>query len=249
MTNDTEAASVVSKKRPLESKLRLCFRPFNFVCLSNFTHFFSSYPIYWRNCNLNVFSRHRFALKEVLISDFPDGVNTKSQLPIKRPKRETTILNQGQKNPVSILNELKSGIKYITVEQSGPPHAPIFKVSVEIESQVYIGTGGSKKLAKYKAAELALQSFIQFPNNIKTVSPTLSNSGDFTSDTYNTNGTNGTSESMPTTKSAVMLLNELYPNTKYECTENGDDIYARFKVVAIVGKDSFIGTGMYSYLI
>lgn len=151
---------------------------------------------------------------------------------------------------MSLLNELKPGVKYNVIEQLGPPHAPVFKVAVEIDGQAYIGLGGSKKIAKCKAAEIALQSFIQFPNNVKVVPPTTNI--DFTSDNFEAHRQNNSKESDSSqaskedssqTKSSVMLLNELYPATKYECVENGDDIYARFKVTAVVGQERFVGTG------
>ncbi|KAF2899998.1 hypothetical protein ILUMI_06191 [Ignelater luminosus] len=168
---------------------------------------------------------------------------------VKRRKKDA--VNICQKNPVSLLNELKPGVKYNVIEQLGPPHAPLFKVAVEIDGQTHIGLGGSKKIAKCKAAEIALQSFIQFPNNVKVV-PATTNI-DFTSDNFEANRQNNSKESdssqsnkednSQTTKSSVMLLNELYPATKYECVENGDDIYARFKVTAVVGQERFVGTG------
>lgn len=177
-------------------------------------------------------------------------INTNFKPHNKRKKKES--VNLCQKNPVSILNELKPGIKYYTIEQSGPAHSPVFKVAVDVDGQKYIGIGGSKKNAKYKAAGLALQSFIQFPT-ILISGCTDSANTDFTADSFELNDKKPVANNhavqtvkedvVNQNKSAVMLLNELYPGTKYEWFENGGDVYARFKVTVIVGEEKFIGTG------
>lgn len=59
---------------------------------------------------------------------------------------------------------MSSGIQYTVVSQTGPTHAPTFTMSVEVNNQVFTGQGNSKKAAKLMAAELALKSFVQFPN-------------------------------------------------------------------------------------
>ncbi|KAK4882402.1 hypothetical protein RN001_005721 [Aquatica leii] len=139
----------------------------------------------------------------------------------------------------------------------GPPHSPIFKVAVEVNGQKYIGRGGSKKLAKCKAAEKALQSFIQLPNNVNVAPPTTTSDLDFTSDRFEANNAkNSASEEIPPnniqsvqsenhnqTKSAVMLLNELYPGSRYECLESSNDVYSRYKVTVTIGEEKFVGMG------
>ncbi|KAG7170814.1 Double-stranded RNA-specific editase 1-like 2 [Homarus americanus] len=68
------------------------------------------------------------------------------------------------KNPISTLNELRPGLIYKTLGMEGPSHAPVFTVTVELNGQVFQGSGRSKKLAKHSAAEAALRSFLQFRN-------------------------------------------------------------------------------------
>lgn len=68
------------------------------------------------------------------------------------------------KNAVCQLNELRPGLKYNFASQIGPVHSPVFTVTVDVDGQEYIGRGPSKKLAKQKAAEVALRSFVQFRN-------------------------------------------------------------------------------------
>lgn len=36
------------------------------------------------------------------------------------------------KNPVALLNELRQGLAYVIESQSGPVHAPVFTISVEV---------------------------------------------------------------------------------------------------------------------
>lgn len=157
--------------------------------------------------------------------------------------------NVGERSPVAILNELRIGLKYELLEQTGPSHAPIFKVCVEVDGQKYHGEGNSKKTARCKAAEAALKSFIQFPNSCKIVPSTMhSNQNlDFTSDNFEAKATspliidaNKTAENQK--RNASMILNTLYPNAQYVCTEN-DDIYARFMVTVNINGDTFFGTG------
>ncbi|XP_053916513.1 double-stranded RNA-specific editase B2 [Cuculus canorus] len=68
------------------------------------------------------------------------------------------------KNALVQLHELKPGLQYKMVSQTGPVHAPVFAVAVEVNGLTFEGTGPTKKKAKMRAAELALKSFVQFPN-------------------------------------------------------------------------------------
>ncbi|XP_064861149.1 double-stranded RNA-specific editase B2-like [Oncorhynchus nerka] len=69
-----------------------------------------------------------------------------------------------KKNALVHLNELRPGLQYEIVSQTGPVHAPVFAVGVEVNGLRFEGQGPTKKKAKMRAAELALRSFIQFPN-------------------------------------------------------------------------------------
>lgn len=71
------------------------------------------------------------------------------------------------------------------VSQTGPVHAPVFAVAVEVNGLTFEGTGPTKKKAKMRAAELALKSFVQFPNACQAhfaMGNCISPSTDFTSD-------------------------------------------------------------------
>uniref|UniRef100_A0A8D2ZXL6 Adenosine deaminase RNA specific B2 (inactive) n=1 Tax=Scophthalmus maximus TaxID=52904 RepID=A0A8D2ZXL6_SCOMX len=69
-----------------------------------------------------------------------------------------------QKNALVQLNELRPGLRYELMSKTGPLHAPLFSVGVEVNGLRFEGRGPTKKQAKMRAAELALRSFIQFPN-------------------------------------------------------------------------------------
>ncbi|XP_045321999.1 double-stranded RNA-specific editase B2 isoform X1 [Leopardus geoffroyi] len=68
------------------------------------------------------------------------------------------------KNALVQLHDLRPGLQYRMVSQTGPVHAPVFAVAVEVNGLTFEGTGPTKKKAKMRAAELALRSFVQFPN-------------------------------------------------------------------------------------
>ncbi|OWF40581.1 Double-stranded RNA-specific editase 1 [Mizuhopecten yessoensis] len=92
-----------------------------------------------------------------------------------------------QKNALMQLNELKPGLEFRFVSQTGPVHAPMFIMSVEVNSTTFEGNGTTKKLAKLRAAEKALKSFVQFPNAAeahKAMGRDIT-TDDFTSDTAN----------------------------------------------------------------
>ncbi|KAK2886214.1 double-stranded RNA-specific editase B2 [Channa argus] len=72
--------------------------------------------------------------------------------------------SEAPKNALVQLNELRPGLQYRMVSQTGPVHAPVFSIAVEVNGLTFEGTGPTKKKAKLRAAELALKSFIQFPN-------------------------------------------------------------------------------------
>lgn len=108
------------------------------------------------------FPRHgpRRALKRKQpLVDGKDRPLYQSHLTCKRAAWAVT-----QKNALVQLNELRPGLRYEIVSKTGPLHAPVFSVGVEVNGVHFEGRGPTKKQAKMRAAELALQSFIQFPN-------------------------------------------------------------------------------------
>ncbi|XP_046886670.1 double-stranded RNA-specific editase 1a isoform X2 [Hypomesus transpacificus] len=102
--------------------------------------------------------------------------------PKKRKKTPGPIL---PKNALMQLNEIKPGLQYKLLSQTGPVHAPVFVMNVEVNGQQFEGSGPTKKKAKLNAAEKALRSFVQFPNASEAhmaMGRTLTVNTDFTSD-------------------------------------------------------------------
>ncbi|XP_014845743.1 PREDICTED: double-stranded RNA-specific editase 1-like [Poecilia mexicana] len=95
---------------------------------------------------------------------------------------KTSAWTESQRNAVVQLNQLRPGLQYEVVSERGPLHAPLFSVGVEVDGFHFEGQGTSKKQARMKAAELALQSFIQFPNFSQT--HTVKETFDFTADSF-----------------------------------------------------------------
>ncbi|XP_022088408.1 double-stranded RNA-specific editase 1-like isoform X2 [Acanthaster planci] len=60
------------------------------------------------------------------------------------------------KNPIMMLNELKQGVKFEMISESGQSHAKNFIMAVSVDGQKFQGSARSKKLAKARAAQAAL---------------------------------------------------------------------------------------------
>nr|XP_043871885.1 double-stranded RNA-specific editase 1-like [Solea senegalensis] len=83
------------------------------------------------------------------------------------------------------LNEIKPGLQYKLLSQTGPVHTPVFVMTVEVNGKLFEGSGPTKKKAKLNAAEKALHSLAQFSSvseGPRTLSRTLSVHTDFTLD-------------------------------------------------------------------
>ncbi|XP_064548639.1 double-stranded RNA-specific editase Adar isoform X4 [Drosophila montana] len=166
------------------------------------------------------------------------------------PKKKSSKERVPQpKNTVAMLNELRHGLIYKLESQTGPVHAPLFTISVEVDGQKYMGQGRSKKVARIEAAATALRSFIQFKDGA-VLSP-LKSAGnlDFTSDehlendaTKNTIAVDG-QKKVPD-KGPVMLLYELFNDVNFECMNiDGAQNNCRFKMTVTINDKKFDGTG------
>ncbi|XP_062604715.1 double-stranded RNA-specific editase 1-like isoform X2 [Saccostrea cucullata] len=112
---------------------------------------------------------------------FPEN-GTQIILNKKRKIQSTPVT----KNALMQLNEIKPGLEFQFVAQSGPVHAPTFIMSVEVNGTKFEGQGQTKKAARLNAAEKALKSFVQFPNASEAHKAlgreVVNNDADFTSD-------------------------------------------------------------------
>uniref|UniRef100_A0A667YZK5 Adenosine deaminase RNA specific B1a n=1 Tax=Myripristis murdjan TaxID=586833 RepID=A0A667YZK5_9TELE len=182
--------------------------------------------------------------------------------PKKRKKVPGPIL---PKNALMQLNEIKPGLQYKLLSQTGPVHAPVFVMTVEVNGQLFEGSGPTKKKAKLNAAEKALRSFVQFPNASEAhmaMGRTLSVHTDFTSDQADFPDMlfNGFETSPPADdpfylapatfiaptngKNPVMILNELRPGLKYDfVSESGESHAKNFVMSVTVDAQNFQGSG------
>uniref|UniRef100_A0A8C5DW59 Double-stranded RNA-specific editase 1-like n=1 Tax=Gouania willdenowi TaxID=441366 RepID=A0A8C5DW59_GOUWI len=114
-----------------------------------------------------------------------EGNNGHTQTSYKPKKRKKAPGPTLPKNALMQLNEIKPGLQYKLLSQTGPVHAPVFVMTVEVNGQFFEGLGSTKKKAKLDVAEKALRSFVQFPNASEAhmvMGRTLSVHTDFTSD-------------------------------------------------------------------
>lgn len=67
-------------------------------------------------------------------------------------------------NALMRLNQLKPGLQYKLISQTGPVHAPIFTMSVEVDGSTFEASGPSKKTAKLHVAVKVSVGGLSFPN-------------------------------------------------------------------------------------
>lgn len=67
-------------------------------------------------------------------------------------------------NALMRLNQIRPGLQYKLLSQSGPVHAPVFTMSVDVDGTVYEASGSSKKTAKLHVAVKVHLDFSCFYN-------------------------------------------------------------------------------------
>ncbi|XP_076027706.1 double-stranded RNA-specific editase 1-like [Genypterus blacodes] len=191
-----------------------------------------------------------------------------------RPKKRKKVPGPvPPKNAVTQLNEVRPGLQYRLLSQTGPVHAPVFLMAVEVNGQTFKGSGPTKKKAKLIAAEKALSSFLQFPDASEAqvvLGRTASFYMDFTSDRpgaqdrlFSAFAASAVGEAFyfapplpspvpylspappaPRSRNPVVILNELRPGLKYHFVSGGGQSHAQNFVVSLtVETQKFHGTG------
>ncbi|XP_073833203.1 adenosine deaminase acting on RNA isoform X5 [Musca autumnalis] len=198
----------------------------------------------------------KYSQKRKLSTDNCESVKQKEQelyfefigTPKKKPRTSKERVPQ-PKNTVAMLNELRHGLVYKLESQTGPVHAPLFTISVEVDGQKYLGQGRSKKIARIEAAATALRSFIQFKDGAVLTPLKPACNLDFTSDEHLDNDSNKSPLSVDGQKKVpdkgpVMLLYELFTDVHFDCsTVDGAQNNCRFKMTVTVNNSKFDGTG------
>ncbi|KAF0031374.1 hypothetical protein F2P81_015929 [Scophthalmus maximus] len=150
-------------------------------------------------------------------------------------------------NALMRLNQIRPGLQYRLLSQSGPVHAPVFTMSVDLDGTVYEASGSSKKTAKLHVAVKVLQAMgypTGFDSDLDPMSSDEKSDGEGKSETssHTSNNPTHSTDSSNTLevrtqgpiltasgKNPVMELNEKRRGLKYELiSESGGSHDKRF---------------------
>ncbi|KAM4748057.1 interleukin enhancer-binding factor 3 isoform 2-T2 [Rhinophrynus dorsalis] len=95
------------------------------------------------------------ALKRPMEEDGEDKSPSKKKKRIQ--KKDDKSEPPQAMNALMRLNQLKPGLQYKLLTQTGPVHAPVFTMSVEVDDKTFEASGPSKKTAKLHVAVKVLQ--------------------------------------------------------------------------------------------
>uniref|UniRef100_A0A8C9VHE5 Interleukin enhancer binding factor 3b n=1 Tax=Scleropages formosus TaxID=113540 RepID=A0A8C9VHE5_SCLFO len=162
-------------------------------------------------------------------------------------------------NALMRLNQLKPGLQYKLVSQTGPVHVPVFTMAVEVDGKTYEALGPSKRTAKLHVAVKVLQDMgLPTGVEVKTAEPVKSEDTTSEVDTKApaapstaTDAPVSTTNSRPQGpiltkhgKNPVMELNEKRRGLKYELiSESGGSHDKRFVMEVELDGQKFQGTG------
>ncbi|XP_014113470.1 PREDICTED: spermatid perinuclear RNA-binding protein isoform X4 [Pseudopodoces humilis] len=168
-------------------------------------------------------------------------------------------------NALMRLNQIRPGLQYKLLSQSGPVHAPVFTMSVDVDGTTYEASGPSKKTAKLHVAVKVLQAMgypTGFDADVECVSSdeksdTEGKNETISSISSNNNTGNSTADTSATLevrtqgpiltasgKNPVMELNEKRRGLKYELiSETGGSHDKRFVMEVEVDGQKFRGAG------
>ena len=163
-----------------------------------------------------------------------------------------------------MLNQIRPGLQYKLLSQSGPVHAPVFTMSVDVDGTTYEASGPSKKTAKLHVAAKVLQAMgypMDFDADIECMSSDEKSENEGRNETVSSNASNNTGNSTTeisstlevrtqgpiltaSGKNPVMELNEKRRGLKYELiSETGGSHDKRFVMEVEVDGQKFRGAG------
>uniref|UniRef100_A0AAY4AYU9 Interleukin enhancer binding factor 3 n=1 Tax=Denticeps clupeoides TaxID=299321 RepID=A0AAY4AYU9_9TELE len=164
-------------------------------------------------------------------------------------------------NALMRLNQLKPGLQYKLISQTGPVHVPVFTMAVDVDSKTFEASGPSKRTAKLHVAVKVLQDMgLHTGVEQKVAEPvkpeeTTATEEDLKpevapaeTESTTTATATATSEQGPILtkhgKNPVMELNEKRRGLKYELiSETGGSHDKRFVMEVEVDGQKFQGTG------
>ncbi|XP_071622304.1 spermatid perinuclear RNA-binding protein isoform X2 [Heliangelus exortis] len=167
-------------------------------------------------------------------------------------------------NALMRLNQIRPGLQYKLLSQSGPVHAPVFTMSVDVDGTTYEASGPSKKTAKLHVAVKVLQAMgypTGFDADVECVSSDEKSDTEGKNETVSSISSNNTGNSTADTsatlevrtqgpiltasgKNPVMELNEKRRGLKYELiSETGGSHDKRFVMEVEVDGQKFRGAG------
>uniref|UniRef100_A0A8C4XQW9 Spermatid perinuclear RNA-binding protein n=1 Tax=Falco tinnunculus TaxID=100819 RepID=A0A8C4XQW9_FALTI len=167
-------------------------------------------------------------------------------------------------NALMRLNQIRPGLQYKLLSQSGPVHAPVFTMSVDVDGTTYEASGPSKKTAKLHVAVKVLQAMgypTGFDADVECMSSDEKSDTEGKNETMSSVSSNNTGNSTADTsatlevrtqgpiltasgKNPVMELNEKRRGLKYELiSETGGSHDKRFVMEVEVDGQKFRGAG------
>uniref|UniRef100_A0AAR2KM06 Spermatid perinuclear RNA-binding protein n=1 Tax=Pygocentrus nattereri TaxID=42514 RepID=A0AAR2KM06_PYGNA len=171
-----------------------------------------------------------------------------SKMP-RKPKSETPIdytglLKEKSEPPQAMnalmrLNQLKPGLQYKLISQTGPVHVPVFTMAVEVDGKTYEASGPSKRTAKLHVAVKVLQD-MGLPTGVEQKVAEPAKADDTAATSARQQGPILTKHG----KNPVMELNEKRRGLKYELiSETGGSHDKRFVMEVEIDGQKFQGTG------
>nr|XP_033779651.1 interleukin enhancer-binding factor 3 isoform X4 [Geotrypetes seraphini]XP_033779652.1 interleukin enhancer-binding factor 3 isoform X4 [Geotrypetes seraphini]XP_033779653.1 interleukin enhancer-binding factor 3 isoform X4 [Geotrypetes seraphini] len=202
-------------------------------------------------------------LKRPIEEDGEDKVPNKKKKKVQ--KRDFSSDPPQGMNALMRLNQLKPGLQYKLVSQTGPVHAPVFTMAVDVEGKTFEASGPSKKTAKLHVAMKVLQD-MGLPTGVEPKELGREEEGDIeqklgiTLSTQSEAAALGDASSPPSEqsenvkqqgpiltkhgKNPVMELNEKRRGLKYELiSETGGSHDKRFVMEVEVDAQKFQGAG------
>ncbi|KAM5145862.1 spermatid perinuclear RNA-binding protein isoform 1-T1 [Mantella aurantiaca] len=167
-------------------------------------------------------------------------------------------------NALMRLNQIRPGLQYKLLSQSGPVHAPVFTMSVDVDGTTHEASGPSKKTAKLHVAVKVLQAMgypTGFDTDMECLSSDEKSDNEGKNETISSNSSNNTGSSSTDSsntlevrtqgpiltasgKNPVMELNEKRRGLKYELiSESGGSHDKRFVMEVEVDAQKFRGAG------